>query len=108
MVTVFRWQLFKYRGIVPGVPVTPKLLRLKKFDGLVQLNRSFRLFDPITFGRIFVSPADEVWSNGLRHTAADAAFRLNVEILGVQFRSGVIAHFGHATSNQLDPSIRNC
>jgi len=65
--------------------VTPKLLRLKKFDGLVQLSRIFRLFDPITLGMIFVRPADEVRSNGLRHTTTRATARLNVEILSGQF-----------------------
>jgi hypothetical protein len=69
--------------------VTPKLLCLKKFDGLVQLSHIFRLFDPITLGMIFVRPADEVWSNGLRHTAARAASRLNVEFLSGQFRLNV-------------------
>lgn len=85
--------------------MTPKLLRLKKFDDLVQLSRIFRLFDPITLGMIFVRPADEVWSNGLRHTAARAASRLNVKILGGQFRLSVFAHFGHAANNQLDLNI---
>jgi hypothetical protein len=72
--------------------VTPKLLGLKKFDGLVQLSRIFRLLDPITPGMIFVRPADEVWSNGLRHTAARAAPRLNVETRSGQFRLTVFAH----------------
>ena len=85
--------------------MTPKLLRLKKFDGLVQLSRIFGLFDPITSGMIFVRPTDEVWSNGLRHTAARAASRLNVEILSDQFRLSVFAHFGHAAKNQLDFNI---
>jgi hypothetical protein len=86
--------------------VTPKLLRLKKFDGLVQLSRIFRLFDPITLGMIFVRPADEVLSNGLRHTTTRAAARLNVEILSGQFHLGVFAHSGHAAHNQLDSNIR--
>jgi hypothetical protein len=85
--------------------VTPKLLGLKKFDGLVQLIRIFWLFDPIALGMIFVRPTDEVWSNGLRHTAARAASRLNVETLSGQFRSSVFAHFGHAAKNQLDLNI---
>jgi len=85
--------------------VTPKLLRLKKLDGLVQLNRTFRLFDPITLRMIFVRPADEVWSNGLRHATARAASRLNVEILSGQFRLSVFAHFSHAANNQLDSNI---
>lgn len=87
--------------------MTPKLLRLKKFDDLVQLSRIFRLFDPIILGMIFVRPADEVWSNGLRHTAARAASRLNVEILGGQFRLTVFAHFGYAANNQSDLNIES-
>jgi hypothetical protein len=86
--------------------VTPKLLRLKKFDGSVQLSRIFRLLDPITLGTIFVRPADEVRSSGLRHTATRAAARLNVEILSGQFHSGVFAHYGHAANKQLDSNIR--
>lgn len=35
MVAVFGGQFLEYRRIVPCVPVTPKLLRLKKFDSLV-------------------------------------------------------------------------
>ena len=85
--------------------MTTKLLRLKKFDGLVQLSRIFRLFDPIALRMIFVRPADEVWSNGLRHTTTRAAFRLNVEILSGQFRLGVFAHFGDV-ADQLDLNIR--
>jgi hypothetical protein len=106
MVAVFGWQLFKYRRIVASVPVTSKLLGLKKFDGLVQLSRGFGLFDPVTLRRIFDRPADEVGSNGSRHTTSQAAFRLDVEIFSGHFRSEVIAHFGHATSNQLDLDIR--
>ena len=85
--------------------MTPKLLGLKKFDGLVQFIRIFRLLDPITLGMILVRPADEVWCNGLRHTAARAATRLNVEILGGQLRLSVFAHFGHAARNQQDLNI---
>ena len=86
--------------------MTPKLLRLKKFDRLVKLSHIFWLFDPITLGMTFVRPADEVRSNGLWHTTTRAASRLNVEILSGQFRLGVFVHSGHAGNNQLDLNIR--
>ena len=59
--------------------MTAKLLGPEKVDGLVQLIRICWLFDPITLGMAFIRPADEVRSNGLRHTATRAASRLNVE-----------------------------
>jgi hypothetical protein len=71
---------------VTGVPVAANFLAVKNRECLAHFIWGLRLLFPITRRVFIVVPPNQIGRNYLRHTAANAALVLHIEVAGSGLR----------------------
>lgn len=89
MVAVLGGESSEYGLVRAGISVTPKFLRMNRFDGSVQFIRRLRLFYPVALWINFFGPSYEIRSDSLGNSAAGAALSLNIEVSDRRFHVGL-------------------